>query len=125
MNKFSRSSQKKLSTCHKDLQTLCEAVLQDMDITILCGARGEFEQNEAFKNGKSKLKFPHSKHNKSPSLAVDCAPWTSGGIDWKNLEAFDNMCKLFQQHADKLGIEIRLGRDFYFKDYPHVELIHG
>lgn len=123
MNKFGKSSLKRLAECHKDLQLLCNSVLQDMDITILCGYRGEAEQNEAFKSGVSQLKFPLSKHNSVPSKAVDVAPWINNKVDWENIPAFEKMCKLFEQHAEKLGIEIRLGRDFSFKDFPHIELV--
>lgn len=119
MRKFSQKSASKLRECHKDLILLCESVLQDMDITILCGFRSELEQNKAFETGKSQLKFPMSKHNKVPSMAVDVAPYP---VDWNDIGQFKNMCKLFEQHAEKLGIDIRLGRDFSFKDFPHIEL---
>lgn len=119
MNKFGKSSIKRLSECEKSLQMLCESVLQDMDITILCGHRNEADQEAAFKAGTSKLHFPKSKHNSIPSKAVDVAP---SPVDWSDIKAFEKMCKLFEQHAQKLGIEINLGRDFSFKDYPHIEL---
>jgi hypothetical protein len=46
-----------------------------IDFKILCGHREEKEQNEAFNKGNSKLKWPQSKHNSLPSLAVDIAPF--------------------------------------------------
>ena len=73
MNKFSRTSQKRLDSCHKDLQTLFNEVLKYHDICIICGERGEVEQNMAYDEGNSTLKYPQSKHNQSPSLAVDVA----------------------------------------------------
>ena len=118
--KFGSKSLERLRSCHDDLQLLCHAVLQDMDITILCGHRNEKDQNEAVKNGFSKAIFPKSKHNKLPTLAVDVAPYP---IVWSDIKKFETMCKLFEQHAEKMGIDIRLGRDFSFKDYPHIELI--
>ncbi len=122
-NKFGKKSLERLRTCHDDLQLLCHAVLEDMDITILCGHRGEKEQNEAFKAGNSQLKFPNSKHNSVPARAVDVAPYKVGiGVDWNDIEAFEKMCSLFEQHAEKMGIEIRLGRDFSFRDLVHIEL---
>ena len=46
------------------------------DISLLHGARGEEEQNEYFANGTSKVRWPHSKHNKIPlSYAVDLQPY--------------------------------------------------
>lgn len=90
-----------------------------MEITVLCGYRGEKEQNEAFAKGNSKLKFPKSKHNKKPAQAVDVAPYP---IDWNDLKRFREMCNKIELIATKLGIKIRLGRDFKFVDMPHVEL---
>lgn len=91
-----KQSLERLMTCHDDLQLLILDVAQRInagelfvagirDITVLCGYRGQLEQNRAFIDGKSKLDWPHSKHNKTPSLAVDIAPFP---IDWKDRDAF-------------------------------------
>jgi hypothetical protein len=51
-------------------------VLQEVaDISILCGHRGEAEQEEAFLTGRSKVRFPNGKHNSFPSQAVDFQPY--------------------------------------------------
>lgn len=122
--KFGKKSLDRLRTCHDDLQLLCHAVLEDLDISVLCGHRTEAEQNEAFRTKKSQLRFPDSMHNKVPSLAVDIAPVSkSGNIDWNDIKAFENMCRVVEQKAEKMGIDVRLGRDFSFRDYPHVELV--
>lgn len=81
MPKFSTASQNKLFTCHPDLQTLFCEVIKTFDCTIIEGFRNEADQNKAFDSGKSKLKWPNGKHNKSPSMAVDVAPYP---IDWSN-----------------------------------------
>ncbi|MBV6514154.1 MAG: hypothetical protein FMNOHCHN_03744 [Ignavibacteriaceae bacterium] len=117
-----KKSWNKLKTCDERLQKLVEEVSKRMDITVLCGFRGEEDQNKAFAEKKSKLQFPDSKHNKLPSLAVDIAPYP---IDWNDIKQFEAMCDLVEDTAHDLGIKIRLGRDFSFKDYPHVELIDG
>lgn len=119
MKKFSAASAKKLGTCAQSLQLLCNEVLQELDITVICGTRGEAEQQEAFKTGKSKLQFPNSKHNSLPSQAVDIAPYP---VDWNDIKGFENMLTVVERCAEKLNIDIRLGRDFKFRDYPHVEL---
>jgi peptidoglycan L-alanyl-D-glutamate endopeptidase CwlK len=122
--KFSKKSLERLRTCHDDLQLLCHAILEDMDISVLCGHRTKEEQEEAFKAGNSRLQFPKSKHNSKPSLAVDIAPVKNGKIDWNDIKLFEKMCKLVEQKAEKMGIDIRLGRDFKtLKDYPHIELV--
>ena len=124
MPKFGKSSLAKLETVHPDLQRICRELIKELDITVLCGVRGEKEQNAAFVAGHSKLQYPRSKHNKVPSEAVDIAPYNAKkkGIDWNDIPAFIDMCKRVERIAKELGIKIRLGRDFSFKDYPHVEL---
>jgi len=58
-----------------------------MDVTIVCGYRGEEEQNKAYTEKKSGLKFPQSKHNHAPSSAVDIAPYINGkGVRWNASE---------------------------------------
>jgi peptidoglycan L-alanyl-D-glutamate endopeptidase CwlK len=56
-------------------------VLKYYDHSILCGHRGREEQEKAFKEKKTKVIYPHSKHNKLPSMAVDVAPYP---IKWDN-----------------------------------------
>lgn len=95
------------------------ALIDEMDVTILCGYRNQDEQEAAFKAGTSKAHFGQSPHNFSPSLAVDVAPYP---IDWDNLSAFNDMGNKILELAKELGIEVELGRDFQFKDYPHCQL---
>lgn len=119
MYKYGKKSLERLATVHPDLQAIAHELIKVMDVTILCGYRGEKEQNAAFIAGNSKLQYPRSKHNKKPALAVDIAPFP---IDWKDISRFKKMCEHVEEIAKRLGIKIRLGRDFSFKDYPHVEL---
>jgi len=120
MSIFSKESEKKLATCDVKLIKIANELIKIMDVTILCGHREEKEQNEAFNSGKSKAKFPHSKHNIFPSKAIDIVPYP---IDWNDLKRFERMCGIIEGIASQLGISIRLGRDFKtLKDYPHIEL---
>ena len=117
---FSQRSKDKLAECHEDLQTLMNAVIVETDIIILCGHRGEQEQNEAYRTGKSKLMWPNGKHNKLPALAVDVAPYP---IDWNNIERFKELAVIIKRIAGELGINVKWGGDWQsFKDYPHWEL---
>ena len=118
---FSNRSLQRLSGCHHDLEKIMNTLIQEMDVTILCGYRNQVEQNKSYLHGKSKLKYPSSKHNKKPSLAVDVAPYP---IDWNDIDRFKDMVKRIKRIAKNLGIEIRCGADFItFKDYPHIELV--
>jgi peptidoglycan L-alanyl-D-glutamate endopeptidase CwlK len=121
MPNFSTASLKKLADCHSDLQTLFNEAVKTMDMTIVTGYRGQVEQDQAFKDGRSKLMFPHGKHNKLPSMAVDACPypydWSKNEPDIKILDAH------IKKTAEALGIEITYGGDWTdFPDTDHWEL---
>lgn len=120
MNIFSKQSQERLNTCHPFLQEICNELIKEMDFTVLCGYRDKAAQNEAFSKGASKLKFPKSKHNSSPSMAVDLAPYP---IDWNDHTRFKALAARFKQIAEHKRIGITWGGDFKgFPDMPHFQL---
>lgn len=121
MPSFSAKSLERLNSCHKDLQRLMNAVIQEQDIIILCGHRGKEEQDKAYKDGFSKLRFPASKHNKLPSMAVDIAPYKNG-INWEDIEGFKKLSKIVFKKAKELKIDIEWGGNWKMRDYPHWEL---
>ena len=126
MPAFSKQSQERLSTCHPDLQSVCRELIKQYDFAVLCGQRTKAEQDAAFKTGNSRLKYPQSKHNSKPSLAVDIAPYP---IDWGNLARFremifrfDALAKLMQERGE-IESEFEYGADWsHLKDYPHIEI---
>lgn len=126
MTNLSLISKKRLDTCDPKLQQLVIAVAEEfgqVKLMVVCGHRGQAEQNAAFAKGTSKLKWPKSKHNALPSKAVDLAPIVNGVIPWNDLEAFKGLGKLVKQKAKELGIAIEWGGDWTrFKDYPHFQL---
>lgn len=123
MPHFSQRSLGRLETCHPDLQRLMHNVIKVYDITIIEGYRGEQRQNKAHREGKSQLRYPDSKHNQKPSLAVDIAPWP---LDWNDLDAFNEMGWFVKGVAHAMCIPIAWGGDWKsFKDYPHFELQKG
>ena len=85
MPKFGKRSRERLETCHSDLQVLFNHVIEDIDCSVLCGHRGEADQNKAVAEGRSKALYPHGRHNADPSLACDVAPYP---IDWDDLHRF-------------------------------------
>lgn len=126
MPTFSTTSEKKLKTTHAVLQKLMNQVIKEIDITILCGQRTKAEQDAAFASGNSKLKWPMSKHNSNPSMAVDIAPWP---IDWQNIDRFKKCAEIVKEVWDKLpdidkdGYKLSWGGDWKsFRDYPHWEI---
>lgn len=121
MPSFSFKSLAKLDTCHPDLQQLFHEVIKTHDCTILCGHRGQQEQEEAFRNAKSKARWGESKHNYQPSCAVDVMPYP---INWADTPGIRALAEAVKLSAHNLNIKIRWGGDFAgFFDGPHYELI--
>jgi peptidoglycan L-alanyl-D-glutamate endopeptidase CwlK len=143
MYKFSDSSKKKLNECHKDLITLFNEIIKHRDCTIVCGYRNESEQNEAYDKRFTTFRFPNSKHNVSPSLAVDVVPYLRGkaifGETQKEKEQMIYFAGFVMGVAERLfesgyiSHKIRWGGDWdrdlrfdeTFIDYPHFELIEA
>ena len=140
MAKFGKKSKARLKQCHPLLKKLCNKLIKHRDITILCGFRGEQEQIDAFNNGFSKVKYPHSRHNMSHLLdsldtsdAVDIAPYPiplDRAGEW-DIESFRDFGNWVTGVADGMGIKITWGADWNrnysikdekFKDFPHFEL---
>lgn len=120
MNKFSKRSLEQLSTCDQRLQDLFTKVLQEMDCTIIEGHRGREKQNRMVEEGKSKVKWPRSKHNTFPSKAVDVMPYP---IDWNDMERLQEFASIVKKTAKRMNIKIKWGGDFEsFFDGPHWEL---
>lgn len=135
MPKFGKRSTTNLEEAHKDLQTVFNEVIKYFDCSVIDGHRGEKEQNEAFHKGKSKLKYPQSKHNKEPAMAVDVVPYP---INWKDVDRMRYFAGYVMGIANLLknrGIidhALRWGGDWdkdtevndnKFQDFPHFELI--
>ena len=119
MYNYSKRSLINLKQCHQDIQTIFNEVIKEIDCTIVCGHRNEKDQNKAFKNKFSKLKFPKSKHNKKPSLAVDVIPHPSG---YYLLQKINELAKIVKRIAKEKKIKIVWGGSWAWKDLPHFEL---
>lgn len=120
MPAFSQRSLDRLRSCHPDLQAVFLEVIKEVDVTILCGFRNQADQDEAFAQGMSKLRWPESRHNSKPSQAVDVAPWP---INWDDHQSFRKLAVVVERVAARLGIQLVWGGDWRsFPDLPHWEL---
>jgi len=118
---FSKSSKSNLFTCDKRLIDVFETVIRHRDCTVLCGHRIESAQNQAYESGKSHAKWPNSKHNTIPSIAIDVAPYP---INWDDIERFYIFANFVLGVAAAQNIKLKWGGDFKgFFDGPHYELI--
>ena len=136
MPRFSRISAERLLTCHPDLIAIFNEVVKHVDISIVCGHRGEKEQNEAFNSGHSQRRYPNSFHNYIPSVAIDVMLWhqQEPHVRWDDIVGAAWLAGYVQRIADELGVGIRFGGnwdgddefdDNTFNDYAHYELTSG
>lgn len=142
MPSFSKKSLHQLSTCDPRWKDILKRVVRYYDCTVIQGHRGEAEQNQYFYTGRSKVKFPNSKHNTYPSLAVDVAPYIKGrGIPWPQIGSrtyvkdsweFVYFAGHLVATARAMGHEVRWGGDWdknhilqdnKFDDLVHFELV--
>lgn len=122
--------------CDRELQRLFNKIVIYADCSILEGYRSQIKQDEYFRTKRSKVKWPHGKHNSRPSKAVDVAPYPRpknwGEDHWKDMVKFYEFAAIVFYEAKIMGIKIRWGgdwdgdgnyRDQKFDDLVHFELI--
>lgn len=136
MYKFSKRSVYNLATAEPKLQQLFNAVIEEIDCTVIYGHRTPEEQFELFKKGRERKdgwwvkvgatvtnldgNIKKSKHNYLPSKAVDVVPYP---LDWNDIESFKNLAIVVKKKAEELGIEVEWGGDWTsLKDYPHWQV---
>ena len=120
MPKFSDRSKLRLLECHPLIQEVMNEAIKYVDFMIVCGYRGKEDQDRAYREGKSNVTFPNSKHNNSPSLAVDIAPYPTL---YSNEYEFWYVAGVIMCIAKQLQIPLRWGgRWKTLRDTPHFEL---
>ena len=151
MASFSSISAERLDTCELPLQELFNFVVIYRDCTVLDGHRNKQAQDKAYEDKASKVKWPDSNHNKSPSRAADIMPWYDAKphvrwpvhpdkalqrlhegsmsqdafiqnmLDWTDLYAFAGFVLGAAQH---MKVYVRWGGHFKnFFDGPHWEIV--
>jgi len=131
MPHFSKSSLRKLETCDPELQILFNYVIKYFDCTIVCGERGKKAQDKAFVDGFSTKQYPNSKHNSSPSQAVDVVPYP---IEWRNVnrmryfigfvKGVAKMLKMYNAMDKEIVTGIDWDNDTILKDQRWNDLPH-
>ena len=125
MPKFADKSLERLESCDTRLEKLMDRVIKCFDFTVLYGYRDKKEQNKAFENGYSTKEYPHSKHNKYPSTAIDVAPYP---IDWNDRERFTYLAGMIKGIAFEMGMVFynsRFSYPFeYQTSYSYADKLH-
>ena len=120
MPRFGSRSRKNLATCDEDLQDLFNEVIKYVDCSVICGHRNKEDQDKAFKEKRTKVKFPNGRHNSNPSRAVDVVPYP---IDWDNLQRFKELSEVIKTACETVGVDnLYWGFDLWQWDMPHWEL---
>ena len=121
----------RLNACHPDLQKVILEVAKTYPLKVIQGFRGEADQNKAFESGHSNEKWPNSKHNKVPALAVDIAP---SPYDPNDRVRIAYLAGMVMKTASSLNIRLRWGGDWNqnfdlsdekLSDMYHFELLGG
>lgn len=127
-------SRARLDTCHPLLIALFDRVIKRSDLardlTVVCGHRGQAEQDAAVRSGASKLGWPKSAHNTKPSRAVDIAPIFGGSVSWQwpDYHAIAPAVKaewaaMVAEGLVPAGVRLTWGGDWSrFPDGPHWQL---
>ncbi len=122
---YSSRSLRQLDTCDDRFKVLLTQVAEYIDTTIIQGHRSNEQQEELYRAGKSQLRAGQSKHNVTPSLAVDIAPFP---IDWNDRERFTLFAGFVMGLATSRRIVLRWGgdwnRNWYVRDNNFDDLVH-
>lgn len=150
MARYSEKSETNLLTCDTDLIRLGHALIKERDHSVDEGHRGQVEQDDHFENKRSQVKWPDSKHNRTPSEAVHFKPYP---INWQLVLQMDEILKTgiapsrwvlqsafreyskfyhlagyVQKTARDMGIRVRWGGDWdsdnEFNDQRFHDLLH-
>lgn len=133
LRQFTEKEKQRLELINPNLQKVILKAAEKVSLFVVCGHRDQHDQDLAFAQGFSKVKFPNSKHNKSVypgyrSDAVDLCPYP---IDWNDDRKFIDIYQAMREASTELNIKVRFGADFNgdgnltndkFSDKPHYEL---
>lgn len=138
MFKFGKRSEDHIKNTKIRMKEIVRKALsyQLMDFGIIESIRPKLSQNILYDAGKSKVKWPHSKHNiQNPHElcdALDIVPFINGQISWK-IEHCLPLSGIILAAAAELGYKIRWGgnwdmdgepvTDQSFQDLVHYELV--
>jgi len=127
-------SQRKLLGAHWDFQIIIQKAIKitPIDFTVIESHRIKYIQDQYFKEGKSKVKYPKGKHNTIPSNAIDVVPYVNNAVSW-NMAHCLVLAGVILTVANEMGIKIRWGGDWdmdgepvtdqNFQDLVHYERV--
>ena len=133
-HQFGARSKEHLATVHPDLVAVaCEALhAAPFDLTVTCGRRSKEDQEQAVRDGRSKVHWPHGNHNVAHegelARALDIHPYP---VDFKDTRRYYILAGIMLAVAVEHGVKLRWGGDWdgdgtltdqTFNDLPHFEI---
>lgn len=133
MRRWSQKSKRVYDELDPRLQVLVTRLRDEVaDISLTCGYRKPLEQNKMFELKRSTKRWPNSKHNRYPSVAVDIAPYPYPQYEPKLWGALGYLAGAAKLIAREEGFEVRWGGDWdgdgdmtdqNFDDLFHLEIL--
>lgn len=125
MNKASKRTRDNLKGVDERLSLLAGYALaiSEVDFFVNEGLRSTEKQQEAYKNGYSKLDgvVKKSKHQEGKAIDVYYVGWKN--TDSENDPRWKTLIDAFKLAGKQLGLELEFGYDWKsFVDKPHIEL---
>ena len=131
---WGRKSHAHLASVDPRFKELCDCALAvaPFDLAVTCGLRDKVTQDEAYRAGRSELRWPHGRHNAlvgQLACAVDLHPYP---IDWTDTRRYYYLAGIMYVLARSASIKLRWGGDWdrdgsfadqTFNDLPHFELL--
>ncbi len=107
-----------LADAHPKLQAFAKAIQAKTPSAHVAWAhRTQKDQDDAYRRGTSKLKWPESKHNAMPARAIDFFELDVSGARWD--------ARWMKETLEQACVDAGLtwgGSWAKFRDYPHVEM---
>ena len=120
-----RLCEEKLKHAHPKLVKWFQAIKEEFhEAHISCSYRSKEDQVQCYANGKSRLKYPHSKHNRCDSKGSP----SSHALDIFELKDYKahfdhSFFKSIAEHSATIQAGIVWGGKFYgFVDHVHFEI---
>ena len=125
MPSFGAKSQNHLINLDHRLRLICVEAIKIFDFSIIDSYRDKQTQSVYYATGKSKLMWPHSRHNTYPSHAMDIVPYP---VDFNDWQRFHYMAGIIEAISRSHNIDLVWGGDWndnqVFADEKWRDLAH-